>query len=156
LEKFPAADRPALKAAFEAPADKRTVEQKKLVAANPKLNLTPGVLYQYNQKSADDLKAMQAKIQAKHAEKPREEFVAVMTEVPGRVPATKLFHRGDSRQPKGPELTPGDLTIAAPEGKHFEIASKDAGLPTTGRRLAWAGHLTDGTHPLFGRVMANR
>ena len=60
--KIPADDRPKLKTAFDTPADKRTEEQKKLVAANPKLNVTPGVLYQYNQKAADELKAMQAKV----------------------------------------------------------------------------------------------
>ena len=156
LEKFPANDRPKLKAAFDTPEAKRTDEQKKLVAATPKLNVTPGVLYQYDQKTADELKAMQAKVQAKRAEKPVEEFVAVMAEVPGRVPPTKLFHRGDARQPIGPDLAPADLTIAAADGKPFEIAPKDGKLPTTGRRLAWAAHLTDGTHPLFGRVMANR
>ena len=156
LEKFPADDRPKLKAAFDTPVNKRTEDQKKLVAANPKLNLTPGVLYQYNAKAADELKAMQAKIDAKRAERPVEGFVAVMAEVPGRVPVTKLFHRGDSRQPTGPDLAPADLTIAAPDGKRFEIPSKDVKLPSTGRRLAWAKHLTDGTHPLFGRVMANR
>jgi hypothetical protein len=156
LEKFPEADRPKLKAAFDTPAAKRTEEQKKLVASNPKLNITPGVLYQYNPKAADELKAMQAKVQAKRAERPPEGFVSVLTEVPGRVPATKLFHRGDYRSPKGPDLVPGDLTIAAPEGKRFDITAEDTTLPTTGRRLAWAKHLTDGTHPLFGRVMANR
>ncbi|WP_020472004.1 DUF1553 domain-containing protein [Zavarzinella formosa] len=156
LEKFPADDRPKLKAAFDAPADKRTEEQKKLVAANPKLNLTPGVLYQYNPKAADELKAMQAKIATKRAERPVEEFVAVMTEIPGRLPATKLFHRGDARQPIGPDILPGDLTVTAAEGKRFEIPAKEASLPSSGRRLAWAKHLTDGTHPLFGRTMANR
>ena len=85
-----------------------------------------------------------------------EEFVAVTAEVPGRVPVTKLFHRGDARQPKGADLAPADLTVAAPDGKRFEIVSPLANAATTGRRLAWAKHLTDGTHPLFGRVMANR
>ncbi|MCE9567911.1 MAG: DUF1549 domain-containing protein [Planctomycetes bacterium] len=156
LEKFPADDRPKLKAAFDTAENKRTAEQKKLVVANPKLNVTLNVLYLYNIKSTDELKAMQAKIQAKRAERPVEEFVAVMAEVPGRVPATKLFHRGDARQPKGADLLPADLTIAAPDSKRFEIASKDGNTSDTGRRLAWANHLTDGTHPLFGRVMANR
>jgi mono/diheme cytochrome c family protein len=156
VEKFPADDRPKLKAAFDTPDGKRTAEQKKLVAANPKLNVTPGVLYQYDTKTDGELKAMQAKIAAKRGEKPVEEFVAVMAEVPGRVPPTKLFHRGDARQPVGPDLAPADLTIAAADGKPFEIAPKDGKLPTTGRRLAWAAHLTGGTHPLFGRVMANR
>ncbi|MBN9122192.1 MAG: PSD1 domain-containing protein [Planctomycetes bacterium] len=156
LEKFPTEEREKLKAAFDTAEAKRTDAQKKLVAANPKLNVTPGVLYQYNQKAADELKTMQGKIQAKRAERPVEQFVAVMAEVPGRVPTTKLFHRGDARQPKGPDLPPADLTIAAPDSKRFEIAPPASGTATTGRRLAWARHLTGGTHPLFGRVMANR
>ena len=156
LEKFPAADRAALKAAFDAAAARRTEEQKKLVAANPKLSISPGVLYQYDAKKADELKALQVKVQAKRAERPAEGFVVVTTEVPGRVPATRLYHRGDARQPTGPDLAPADLTVAAPDGRRFEIAPPAPPGPTTGRRLAWARHLTDGTHPLFGRVMANR
>ncbi|QJW95872.1 PSD1 and planctomycete cytochrome C domain-containing protein [Frigoriglobus tundricola] len=156
LEKFPAGQRDTLKAAFDTPDAKRTAEQKKLVATNPKLNITPGVLYQYNPKAADDLKAMQLKITLKRAERPAEGFVAVTTEVPGRVPATRLYHRGDARQPKGADLTAADLTVTAPDGKRFDIAATAAAAPTTGRRLAWATHLTDGTHPLFGRVTVNR
>ena len=78
-----------------------------------------------------------------------------MNEVPGQIPATRIFHRGDYRTPKN-EVSPGDLTIAAPEGRRFEVPAKDSALATTGRRLAFARHLTDGTHPLFGRVLANR
>src|SRR5262249_37735558 len=83
------------------------------------------------------------------------DFLAVLDEVPGQIPTTKVFHRGDYRQPKG-EVKPGDLTIAAPDGQRFEVAAKAPELPTTGRRLAFARHLTDGRHPLFGRVVANR
>ncbi len=156
IGKFPEAERAKLKAAFDAPADKRTEEQKKLVAANPKLNVTPGVLYQFDMKVDAELKAMQAKIGAKRAERPVEEFVAVLAEVPGRMPATKLFHRGDARQPKGPDLAPADLMIAATEGKRYELPAGDPKAPTSGRRLAWAKHLVNGTHPLFNRVQANR
>ncbi len=156
LAKFPEAEQPNLRAAFQTADAKRTPEQKKLVAANPKLNVNPGVLYQYDVKASDELKALQAKIAAERAKRPVEEFVAVMAEVPGRVPGTKLFYRGDSRHPKGPDLLPADLTIAAPEGKRLVIPAKDEQLATSGRRLAWAKQLTNGTHPLFGRVMANR
>jgi hypothetical protein len=156
LTKFPEADRPKLKEAFDTPDAKRSAEQKAIVAKNPKLNITPGVLYQYNQKMADEIKKLQDEVNAKRAQRPVENFVSVFMEVPGRVPVTKLHHRGDSRQPKGPDLAPADLTIAATDGKHFEIAPKDSKLPSSGRRLTWATHLTSGEHPLFGRVMANR
>ncbi len=155
LTKFPAESRPALKAAFDAPADKRTESQKNLVASNPKLNISAGVLYQYDPAAADVLKGMEQRLAAKRAERPVEEFVAVTDEVPGVVPPTRVFYRGDYRQPKG-EVLPGDLTIAAAEGKRLEVPAKDPALPTTGRRLALAKHLTCGSHPLVGRVLANR
>ena len=37
-----------------------------------------------------------------------------------------------------------------------EIAVDDPGVPTTGRRLAYARHLTSGEHPLVARVLVNR
>jgi hypothetical protein len=156
LAKFPAETRDVLRAAFRTSADQRNTEQVKLVAAHPQLNITPGVLYQYNQAAADEIKKLQAEINAKRSEKPIEEFLDVVSEVPGQVPVTRIHHRGDYRQPKE-AVQPGDLTIAAAEGKRFEIAPRDTkGGSSTGRRLAFARHLTGGDHPLFGRVLANR
>jgi hypothetical protein len=113
------------------------------------------VLYQYNPAAAEGLKKLAAKVAAKRGEKPAEDFLAVLDESPGQVPTTKIFHRGDYRQPKG-EVNPGGLTIAAPDGQRFEAAAKAPDLPSTGRRLSFARHLTNGQHPLFGRVLANR
>ncbi len=79
----------------------------------------------------------------------------MLDEVPGVLPATKIFYRGDHRQPTRTVL-PGDLSIAAPEGSRYEIPEKDASLPSSGRRLAYAQHLVNGKHPLLGRVLANR
>ena len=157
VAKFPEADRPKLIAAFDAPEKDRTDEQKMLVATNPKLLITAGVLYQYDEAADKEVKALAAKVQAKRDERKPEEFVSIMSEVPDRVPGTKLFHRGDARQPIGPDLPPADLTIAAPEGERKSFAANDPAVAgSTGRRLAWAKTLTSGTHPLFGRVMANR
>ena len=155
LTKFPADQCAPLRSAFETPEAKRTAEQKKMVASNPKLNVNPGVLYQYDQKSADRLKAMNDKIQAKRSQIPPEDFVAVLNEVPGQAPPTKIFNRGDYRDRRS-EVLPGDLTIAAPDGSRLEITPKDAKQPTSGRRLALARHWTSGKHPLVGRVLANR
>ena len=155
LEKFPEDQRPVLREAYTTPDAKRTDAQKKLLADNPSLNINPGVLYQYNQPAADELKKDQQVIDTKRAEKPVEEFVSVTNEVPGVVPATHLFHRGDYRD-KRQTVTPGDLTIAAPEGARFEIPERGPEAQPTGRRLAWARHLTSGTHPLLGRVLVNR
>ena len=155
LTKFPADQCAQLRSAFEMPEAKRSPEQKKLVANNPKLNVNPGVLYQYDTAAADKLKAMDAKIQAKRAQIPPEDFLAVLSEVPGQTPPTRVFNRGDYRDRRN-EVSPGDLTIAAPDGGRLEIGPKDAKLPTSGRRLALARHWTSGRHPLVGRVLANR
>lgn len=155
LLKFPEEQRNALRDAYHTPSNKRNDEQKMLLATNPSVNLNPGNLYQYNQAAADELKKDAEKIAAKRAEKPVEDFLSVLSEVPGVLPTTQLFHRGDYRQPLQ-AVEAGDLTIAAPEGKRLELPAKDAVLATSGRRLAYAKHLTSGQHPLLGRVLANR
>ena len=48
------------------------------------------------------------------------------------------------------------MTIAAPDGERWEIDDPSTGAATSGRRSAWAKHLTNGRHPLVGRVLANR
>jgi len=155
LEKFPEDKREMLRTAFNTPADKRTDDQKKLVDTNPGLKVDPGVLYQFNQAAADDLKKDAAVIQAKRSEKPVEDFISILTEPASEPPVTSVFYRGDHRQPTVP-VKPGDLTIASAEGERFTIPDHDASLTTTGRRLAWARHLVDSKHPLVGRVLANR
>jgi Protein of unknown function (DUF1553)/Protein of unknown function (DUF1549)/Planctomycete cytochrome C len=144
-----------LRAALAAPLEKRTLEQAKLVDTHPSLNISAGILYQYNQAAADELKKDQERVNAKRAEKPVEDFVSVLNELPGPRPETHVFHRGDHRQP-GPAVKPADLRIAAPEGERFEIADADPKASSSGRRLAYARQLVTGKHPLVGRVLANR
>jgi mono/diheme cytochrome c family protein len=155
LAKFSEPLRGKLRAAYYTEAGKRSAEQNKLLESHPSVKITPGVLYQYNQAAADELKKDREKINACRARKPVEDFISVLDEVPGAVPVTHLFHRGDHRQPKQ-AVTPGDLTIAAADGQRFEIAPGNPKLSTTGRRLAWARHLVDGKHSLVGRVLVNR
>jgi hypothetical protein len=155
LTKFPAEIRGKLRDARNAHEAKRTAEEKQLLASHPSVNITEGVLYQYNPAAAEDLKKERAKIAAVRARKPVEEFVSVLDEIPGVLPETHIFHRGDHRQPTR-AVAPGDLTIAAPSGARLEIAGKAPNRPTSGRRLAYARHLVDGRHPLVGRVLVNR
>lgn len=154
LQKYQEPLRTKLREAFSAPGDKRSQEQKDLVTKHPNLVISGGVLYQYNQPGADEVKSLRDKAQAKGAGKPPEGFVMVMDET-GALPATRLFYRGDPRQPKG-EVLPGDLTVLSPDLKAFPIPPKGVSGNSSGRRLAYARHLTSGVHPLFGRVMANR
>ena len=76
-----------------------------------------------------------------------------LSEVPGQVPPTRLFSRGDFKQPRE-EIKPGELSVLSPVG--FSIPANDSKLPTTGRRLAYARYLTNGRHPLLARVLVNR
>ncbi len=155
LEKFEEPLRKDLRAAYDTPADKRSAEQKKLLSDNPSVNINAGVLYQYNQKAADDLKAMDAKIGEVRGRKPPEDFITVLTEPGGKLPVTHVFHRGDPKQPTD-AVTPGGLSVLAPPGESIELPEKNPELPTSGRRLAFAKWLTSGTNPLVARVLVNR
>jgi len=155
LEKFEPPLREQLRAAYDTPADQRTAEQKKLLADNPSVNINAGVLYQYNQKAADELKAMDAKIADVRTNKPPEDFISVVTEPADKLPVTYRFHRGDPKQPKE-AIPPGGLTVLAPPGQSLELPGKDSNLATSGRRLAFAHWLTSSTNPLVARVLVNR
>ena len=69
LEKFPDDQRGKLRDAYNTPGDKRTDEQKQLLATNPSVNISPGTLYQYNQAAADELKKDGEEVAKKRAEK---------------------------------------------------------------------------------------
>ncbi len=144
-----------LRIAYERPEKERSEEQVSLLKQYPSVNITPGVLYQYLPKAAEELKTFDAKIVETRARKPKEEFVRAMTEVPDRIPDTMLFHRGDHLQPKQ-KVLPADLSIAAPEGALPMLPERDTSLSTSGRRLAYARWLISGKHPLVARVLVNR
>ncbi|MCO6454123.1 MAG: PSD1 domain-containing protein [Pirellulaceae bacterium] len=155
LAKFDESLRGALRAAYEAPADQRTDEQQALLKMHPSVNISAGTLYQYNQQAADELKKYDERIAEVRRKKPAEQFLRVLNEVPGQVPETRIFHRGELNQPLE-VVGPAALSITAPPGERWEIAAKADELPTTGRRLAYARWLTSGRHPLVARVLVNR
>lgn len=155
LEKFEPPLREQLRSALDTAADKRSPEQKKLLADNPSVNIHPGVLYQYNPKAAEELKAMDARVAEVRGRKPPEDFISVLTEAHDKIPVTFLLHRGDPNQPRDP-IAPGTLSVIGPGGSPLSIQPKDPELATTGRRLAFARWLTSGTNPLVARVLVNR
>ena len=155
LEKFEMPLRDQLRAALDAPADKRTPEQKLLLDQNPSVSISPGVLYQYNQPAADDLKTFDARIAELRAKKPVEEFLHVLAEPAGHPVETHRFHRGDYRQPLE-AVPPGMLSVLGRDGAPIVFASQSTDRPTTGRRLALAEWLTGPQNPLTARVLVNR
>ena len=154
LAKLPAEIRDAVRAAHDAPEMTRTPEQRELLKAHPSVNVTAGSLYLYDRKAADDLKQYAERASAERAKKPVEDFVQALTEPPGHAPATYVFYRGDIAQPKQ-TVTPGELTVLDAL-RPTEIAPDDPAVATTGRRLAFAKRLTDGSHPLTARVLVNQ
>ena len=155
LAKLPAETRDAARAARDTPAKERSKEQAALLKKHPSLNVSAGSLYLYDRKAADKLKAMAADAAKLRGRKPKEEFVRAVTEVPGKVPSTFLFIRGDHEQPKQ-ELVPASLTVLHGDSEEAQLPINDESVVSTGRRLAWAQRLTDGSHPLLARVLVNR
>lgn len=155
LEKYPEEQRGSLRLAYRTPAGNRSPEQQKLLSENPSVNLSPGVLYQYNPKAAEELKKYDEQIGAILAKKPVEDFIQALSEPPGHVPVTYKFHRGDHRQPKE-AVEPGGLTVCSPPDSRLAIPADDHSLPTTGRRKALANWITGPENPLTARVLANR
>jgi mono/diheme cytochrome c family protein len=136
------------------PAPKRTAAQTKLLMDYPFLNVTDGSLYLYDGKAAADLKTYADRAGKRRATKPVPDFVRALTEIPGHVPTTHRFERGDIESPKE-ALGPASLLILDRFGLR-DIPAKEAALPSTGRRLAFARGLVSGKHPLPARVLVNR
>lgn len=155
LAKHPEELRGKLRDAYNTPGDKRSPEQQQLLKERPSVNISPGVLYQYLPKEADELKAFDTRMAEMRSKKPVEEFLFCLAEEDGEPPPTHIFHRGDYRQPK--EAVPAAmLEIATPPGQRVEFPVNDGSINSTGRRLAFAKHLVSGRDSLLPRVLANR
>jgi mono/diheme cytochrome c family protein len=156
LAKLPEDVRAPLREAYKAPKDKLSDDQKKLLEQNPAVSrISGGVLYQYKPDAIEELKKIDARIAEIAAKKPPQDFIAITNEVPGNLPVTHLFHRGDHQQPKD-AVSPGGLTVCSADGARLEIPADDPSLPTSGRRLAFARWIIGPDNPLTARVLANR
>ena len=156
LKKCPENLQVTLRQALDTPGDQRSPEQKTLLARYPNLNITGGNLYQYNNEGAEQVKALDKKANETRAKKPLHPYIRALTETPGVTVITKLFHRGDAKQPVGEPLPPAPLSIAAAPGTRPVFSENDPSRETTGRRTAFAKWLTNGRHPLVARVIVNR
>ncbi|MEX2027174.1 MAG: DUF1549 and DUF1553 domain-containing protein, partial [Pirellulaceae bacterium] len=153
LAKLPEDKREAAKAAREAKPKERTAEQKALLKQFPSVNVSAGSIELYDRKAANELKEEAKQVAEVRARKPQEDFLSILSEIPGKIPSTVLFHRGDPDQPQQ-QLEPGELSVLSDLAA--AIPTDDPSLPTSGRRLAYARHLTSGNHPLVARVLVNR
>ena len=156
LQAAPEGLRPKLREARVAPASERTEEQEDLLREYPRVLVSPGNVSLYDAKAHGEITSKYAKLAAEaEPRRPPDDFIRALTEIPGKVPVTRRFDRGDHNQPRE-EVGPGELSVLAETAGTPDIPSNDPGLPTTGRRLAYARHLTGGDHPLVARVLVNR
>ncbi|GIW80858.1 MAG: hypothetical protein KatS3mg105_2665 [Gemmatales bacterium] len=147
VRRLPPQRRELLLAAFRTPADQRTSQQQKLLN-DAGLNLTVESAARLDRLAAQELKQLRAQFQ-------RQSFSLSTIREPGGTPAkTYLLRRGNPEQPLH-ELQPAELSILQIHNK-VEIPVDDPNLAGTGRRLAYASHLTSGKHPLLARVLVNR
>lgn len=154
LAKLPPDVQPAARVARDTAAKDRTEEQKQLIRTYPFLNVNRGTVYLYLKDRLNGFKKKWAETtEACKAKRPAEDMVMCLTEVPGKLPVTNVFSRGDFQQPQE-EVQPRELTILTSYGG--EIPLNDETLSSSGRRLAYARHLTSGRHPLVARVLVNR
>lgn len=155
LSKLPADQRASLREAFLVPAAQRTKAQSELLAKYPALNITLDNIAKLDPSGALRVKTPFlnefAQLQKEQPELPQAQ---ALTEIPGKMPKTFVFVRGDFNRPSQ-EVHPADLSIVT-GGNVVAIRDDDPALPTTGRRTAYAAWLTSGKHPLVGRVLVNR
>lgn len=152
----PEALRPKLREARTIPAEKQTAEQKSLLKEYPRVLVSTGSVSLFDAQATNQIQEKSAKrAEETRKKRPPEDFVHVLTETLGKIPKTHLHHRGDPKQPKQ-EIGPGELSVLVSSSHAPKIADDDPTLPSSGRRLAYARHLTSGNHPLVARVFVNR
>lgn len=152
----PEALRPKLREARGVPEGKRTAEQTKLLKDYPRVLVSTGSVILFDPSATNQIQGKFAKQSDEtRKQRPPEDFIHVLTETPGKIPKTHLHYRGDPKQPKR-EIEPGELSILVRTADAPKIADDDPMLPGSGRRLAYARHLTSGKHPLVARVFVNR
>ena len=150
LLKLPEASRDAVRIARATPGGKRSDEQRALFKKYPSADVQ-GALSLYDAEANKKVTAKAADAAAVRAKKPPEPMIMVMAERRGPPPPTYVFHRGDHDAPRE-AVGPAALSVLGGRSMAAELP----GLPTSGRRLAYARALTSGRHPLVARVLVNR
>jgi mono/diheme cytochrome c family protein len=154
VAKLPEDRRDLARKARETPQKERTPEQEQILKDFPSLKVDRGSAYLYDGKRVSEHnKSFDARQKEIQSRRPADDYVPCLTEVPGQMPSTFVFYRGDINQPKQ-QVEPAELHVLG--RARARIPADDPSLPTSGRRLAYARWLTSGQHPLVSRVLVNR
>jgi hypothetical protein len=113
VAKLPEERRELAKAARAAAEKDRTPEQQQILKDFPSLKVDRGSAYLYEPQRINEFNKKHDDRQKEiRSRRPAEDFVPCLTEVPGQIPPTHLFYRGDHNQPKQP-IEPGELSVLA-------------------------------------------
>jgi hypothetical protein len=139
--------------AINAAADKRTEEQKTLVAKYaPNIAIGDKELAAWSPEYAERSAKLKAAVASETALKEQAVLVRGMIDLDDKPNACKLLIRGDHSKP-GAEVPPDVPEILSAED--FQLAPQP-GYKTTGRRTAFARWVTAPQNPLTARVHVNR
>lgn len=140
------------------PQQKQTDRQKGLLDLYPMVkpvSFIAGFLVEYDNAAHRDFEKQKGEVTKVRATKPPKKMLRIATEQPDIVPESAIFFRGNPNSP-GEKVQPKELTVLTQTNRKISLPINDKNRVTTGRRLAYAQHLTDGRHPLTARVFVNR
>ncbi len=158
LADVPDAVREATRTAVLTKGDDRTEQQRNLLDRYPMvkpISSILGLLVEYDGPSYRKFEKEKEAITALRATKPPMRMIMATTEQPNVVPTSQVFFRGSPQSP-GEVVSPAELMVLQRATGEVNLPDNDPKRPTTGRRLAYARHLTNGRHPLTARVFVNR
>jgi mono/diheme cytochrome c family protein len=159
IARVPSELQEAIRTAVNTKPSERTDEQKQLLDRYPTVRTIDwivGQLVEYDNKAHSDFQAEEKKVAELRGTKPLQRLIMAVSESRDAVPTSSVFFRGSPESPTV-EVQPHELTPLVSTRGHVSVpALADATSRTTGRRLAYARQLTDGTHPTVARVIVNR
>ena len=141
-----------------ASAKDRTERQKELLDLYPMVkpvSFIAGFLVEYDNAAYREFEKQKAEVTKVRETKPPKRLVRVATEQPDVVPVSAVLFRGNPNSP-GEKVQPGELAVLSQAGNAPVLPVNESTRTTTGRRSAYASHLTSGQHPLTARVFVNR
>ena len=141
-----------------APNKERTERQKELLDLYPMVkpvSFIAGFLVEYDNAAYREFEKQKAEVTKVRETKPPKRLVRVATEQPDVVPVSAVLFRGNPNSP-GEKVQPGELAVLSQAGQAPALPVNESTRTTTGRRIAYASHLTNGQHPLTARVFVNR
>lgn len=148
-----AALRDALVAALNAPPEKRSAEQKKLLAdSTPPWTFSEAQLAERYPEYRDELARLNQAIKTATGQKQTLPLLRGLADLDGAPPPGRILRRGDHDKP-GATVAAGVPEVLAPVGFQLPTAAAEK---SSGRRLAFARWLTRPDHPLTSRVAVNR